>query len=314
MSESKKNVLVLGAFGFIGSHLCRALLRAGYQVKAFGKQNSNKHLIFDISDELKVVEGDVGSCSDVLAAMDNVDVVFHAIHTTVPGSSMRDPVFDVKSNVELPLNWISRLNETSVKKIIYISSGGTVYGIPQSEGITEQHATNPICSYGITKLMNEKYLSMYSSMYGLQCIIVRPSNIYGPGQRLDKGQGVIGVLLSRTLHGEPLEVWGTGEALRDYLFIDDAIEGLVRLVDYSGKQEVFNLSSGIGYSVSDIIATLEELLGSPMTVQYKPSNRYDVPVNVLDSTHFQQSTGWEPRVSLDKGIERLVLSYTEESL
>src|SRR5262249_18386186 len=150
----------------------------------------------------------------------------------VPGSSMKDSAYDIASNVVASARWLSRLSETNIKRLIYFSSGGTVYGVPQTDPIDENHPTDPISSYGITKLAIEKYVSMYCGMFGVSYTIVRPSNVYGEGQRLNIGQGVIGVMADRTLRGEALEVWGTGENLRDYLHVDDLVHATMLLLDY----------------------------------------------------------------------------------
>lgn len=310
MNNGVSRVLVLGGFGFIGSHLCRGLLSSGYQVRALGRKNSKRVLLNDILDDIEIFEGDIGSADEMLHAMRDIDIVVHAVHTTVPQSSMRNPAYDICSNVALPITWISCLNETSVKKIIYISSGGTVYGIPQLDMISEDHPTNPICSYGVTKLMNEKYLSMYAGFFGIKCIIVRPSNIYGFGQRLDKEQGVIGTLLNRALLQKTLEIWGDGSSLRDYLYIDDAISGLLKLLQCNDVEGVFNMSSGVGHSVLEIVSLLQSYLGQELDIKHVPWHKHDTPVNILNSSKLMDTVDWLPKISLYSGIGLLVEALT----
>jgi UDP-glucose 4-epimerase len=255
---------------------------------------------------MEVVEGDIVRPGEVLSALQEADTVFHLVHTTVPGSSMAAPSYDVESNVAASVRWLSRLGETGVRRIIFVSSGGTVYGLPQKNIMDENHPTDPICSYGISKLAIEKYLAMYATMAGVDYLILRPSNVYGEGQHQHHGQGVIGVLIDRALHGQPLEVWGTGEHVRDYLYITDLIEALSRLRTYAGPRRVFNVSSGKGYSILDIIEILGRQLGQLPEVKHISPRGYDVPVNVLDSSLLRSEMGWKPRVMLEEGIARLV--------
>lgn len=304
VEPNRQRVVVLGGLGFMGSHLCRALLADGHAVRVFDRVDASRGLVGDIERELEVVGGDVSCAQDVVGASADADVLIHLVHTTVPGSSMEDPAYDLTSNVVTSVNWLRRLSETSVRRLIFVSSGGTVYGVPRTVPIDEAHPTDPISSYGITKLAIEKYVSAYASMLGLDYFIIRPSNVYGPGQRLHTGQGVIGVMADRALRGEPLELWGDGESLRDYLYVEDMTASVVSLLGYVGEERVFNASSGVGHSVLDIIKTLREQLGSLPEVVRKPFRGFDVPVNVLDSTRLHRATGWRPSVTLGEGVAR----------
>ena len=304
--SASRRIVVFGGYGFIGSHICRALVDAGRVVRIFDKTYAQRQLIEDIEARIETIEGDIARPDDALAALEGVDTVIHLIHTTVPGSSMLDPAYDVESNVVASVRWLSRLAQTQVRKSIFVSSGGTVYGLPQSDLINENHPTDPISSYGITKLAIEKYVAMYCTMNSVQHLILRPSNVYGEGQRLHIGQGVIGVLADNMLRSEQVEVWGTGESLRDYLYIEDFVSAVMGLLDYDGPYRVFNVASGTRNSVLDILAILEREVGRRPEIVYKPSRGFDVPVNVLDSSLLRAETGWEPRVGLEEGVARVV--------
>lgn len=298
--------VVLGGCGFIGSHLCRALVREGRRVRVFDKLYAGRKLIRDLGGEVELVEGDIARAGDVLAALEGAETVFHLVHTTVPGSSMADPSYDVESNVAASARWLSRLGETGVRRLVFFSSGGTVYGVPRAVPIDESHPTDPISSYGITKLAVEKYVAMYAALAGVGHVILRPSNVYGEGQHLQIGQGVVGVLADRALRGQELEVWGTGESLRDYVYVSDLVSAALAVADYEGERRVFNVSSGEGRSVRDIIEILRRHLGALPEVRHAPARGFDVPANVLDSSLLRAETGWAPRVSLEEGIGRVV--------
>ena len=299
-------ISILGGLGFIGSHICRELVRRGHSVRIFDKLYASQELIDDFRTAVEIVEGDISRPEDVLGAIAEANIVINLIHTTVPGSSMDNPAYDVTSNVAAAANWLQHLGGTKVRKIFYISSGGTVYGVPEVVRITEDHPTNPVNSYGITKLAIEKYTAMYANRWGVDYCLLRPSNIYGPGQRLQIGQGLIGVLANRALRGERLEIWGTGEDLRDYLFIDDLVDGVMKLLSYDGPYRVFNISSGNGHSVLDIVSILRGQMDSLPEVVHLPDRGFDVPVNVLDSSRIARETGWQPLVDLESGVMRTI--------
>jgi UDP-glucose 4-epimerase len=303
-ASRKERIAVLGGLGFMGSHLCRALVQNDYQVIVFDRASASRSLISDVETKLEIIEGDISRADDVLGAIANADVVINLVHTTVPGSSMKDPAYDVSSNVVSSVNWLSRLPETKVRRLLYVSSGGTVYGRPLTNPIDETHPTNPISSYGITKLTIEKYVALYASLHDIDYRILRPSNVYGVDQQLRYGQGVIGVMAERALRGETLEIWGTGESQRDYLYVDDLVTALLMILNYTGEHRIFNVSGGEGHSVLDIVNILREQLGFTPQIQHSSARKFDVPHNVLDSGLLREETGWQPAVDLKTGVAR----------
>ncbi len=308
----KTKILVMGGLGFMGSHLTRALLREGYRVRIFDKLYGSRNLLADIIGDIEVEEGDVERPEDVLHSLKDIDVVIDFIHTTVPGASMNDPSYDVQTNVVAHAHWLSLLNKTRLRRIIYVSSGGTVYGIPKGNPIGEDHPTDPISSYGITKLAIEKYVAMYATIHGIAYRIVRPANVYGEGQHLHIGQGVVGVFLDRCLKGEPIEIWGDGTVSRDYIYVADLVQGILKLIDHRGDGRVFNVSSGVGHSLNDIIAIIRDALKIPVQVTYATARKFDVPLNVLDNSRLRSETGWRPETDIVDGM-RLVCNYLQRS-
>ena len=299
-------VVVLGGAGFIGSHLCRELVARGYKVRILSRIGSSHHLVSDIGDKVEIVEGDILSPYDVLDAIGDAETLLHLVHTTVPGSSMIEPEYDITNNVVGSVRWLTQLSKTNIRRLFYFSSGGTVYGVPVKIPIDESHPTNPICSYGVTKLAIEKYMALYSSQLDIDCYILRPSNVYGPGQQLHKGQGVIGVLADRVLREEPIDVFGTGMSQRDYLYIEDLVSAVMALLDYQGQQRVFNISCERGHSVNDIIQILQQQLGHIRRITPRPERGFDVPINVLSSLRLRTETEWESAIKLEDGIARTI--------
>jgi UDP-glucose 4-epimerase len=219
---------------------------------------------------------------------------------------MEDPVFELQSNVASTAAWLSRLGETRLRRIIYVSSGGTVYGPPRLLPVSEDHPLNPISVYGIAKLACEKLIAMYSELAGIDYRIARPSNAYGEGQPVDRNQGILGVLLDRIKRGKAIEIWGYGEGMRDYIHVDDVVESLLALLTHSGPSRVFNVSTGVGHSVLNVIQAFRSRAQDLPEVVHLPARGFDVPDNILDNSRLKQETGWWPKVSLDAGIDRLL--------
>ena len=296
--------LVLGGAGFIGSHLAEALLQAGHRVRIFDRPHLDRLPTFLQRREFEVFTGDFLNPYVLSAALEGNEIVFHLVSTTLPKTSNDNPVYDVESNVVGTLRLLELCRSQGVRKVVFASSGGTVYGVPRTVPIDESHPTDPICSYGIHKLMIEKYLQLNHRVHGLDYCVVRPPNLYGPRQRLDIAQGAVAVFLDRALHGKPIQVWGDGSVMRDYLYVEDAAEALVKAAAFEGEPKVFNIGSGVGTTLKQLIKEIEALLGRPVPVEYSAARTLDVPANVLDASLARRLLGWTPRTSLAEGLRR----------
>jgi UDP-glucose 4-epimerase len=304
--------LVIGGGGFIGSHLVTALLAQGTAVRVLERPYRERSRVLPVHPALQWQEGDFGNTQDLIRALDGVGVVYHLVSTTQPQSSNDDPAFDVSSNLLATLNLLELLRAMKSTKLVFVSSGGTVYGRPQQTPIPETHPTEPTCSYGIVKLAIEKYLALYQLLHGLDYRVLRVANPYGPGQEANRAQGVVGTFLSRVLHDQPIEVWGDGSVVRDYLYIGDTVAAMLRAAEYAGAERIFNIGSGEGHSVREIIAAVEQATGKKAKASYTAARKFDVPVSVLDISRAQNELGWRPAVNLDEGL-RLTLAHIQQS-
>jgi UDP-glucose 4-epimerase len=196
---------------------------------------------------------------------------------------------------------LDRCCRAGVKKVIFTSSGGPVYGLPRFIPITEDHPTEPICSYGISKLMIEKYLHMFNYLHGLNYQVLRISNPYGP-YHSSESQGAADVFLSRVQRGEPIEIWGDGSVCRDYVYIDDVIDALyLSLLD--NNEKVLNIGSGSGTTLNSLVSIIRDATGEKFDVIYKEGRNVDIPINVLSIERAAECYGWKPKVDLHRGIE-----------
>lgn len=303
-------IVLLGGNGFIGANLCEVLFAKGHNVRVFDRPRKSHVCSKDVVDQIEWFEGDFLNPLDVRNALQNCDLVFHLVSTTIPKTSNDNLVYDVESNVVATIRMLEEAVKCNIQKVIFISSGGTVYGIPKKLPITESHNTDPICGYGIGKLIIEKYLSYFHYHYGLDYTIFRLSNPYGQYQNPDASQGVITVFLNKALNGEAIEIWGDGSVTRDYIYINDAVDAMVQMLGHQGDERIFNLGSGEGKSINEIINAIQQLVGHHVKRSYVQGRPLDVPVNVLDITRIGRTIGWVPVTSLGDGL-RQTLEYLQ---
>ena len=295
-------VAIFGGGGFIGSAIADRLLKDGHELRIFERPRVEPYRKFFDNERVEWLTGDLMSLHDMSSVIDGVDVVLHLISTTLPKSSNDDPIYDIQSNLVATLQMLNVMVSKHIRKIVFISSGGTVYGDPSYLPIDENHPTEPRVSYGITKLAIEKYLLMFQHLYGIKVNILRVSNPYGERQRVETAQGAVGVFLKKAIQNQPIEIWGDGSITRDYIYVGDVAEAFARAVNYNGLHSVFNISSGVGTSLNELIGMIERVLGREAVRNYQSKRPFDVPISILDNSLGRQELGWEPKVKLNEGI------------
>ena len=246
--------------------------------------------------------------------MENCDIVFHLASATVPQTSNNNPKYDVEKNVLGTLQILDAMKKNRVNRIVFSSSGGTVYGIPKKLPITEDHPTDPICSYGITKLMIEKYLHLYHTLYGIDYRILRISNAYGERQPLTETQGLIANIFGKIIENKDITIWGDGSIVRDYLYISDIVNAFIAGAQYSGNQKIFNIGGGKGFSVNDLLNKIQKIVCKPFEINYVEGRSFDAPINVLDITAAKLHLNWEPLIEIDEGLTKVYKYMLKEKL
>lgn len=297
--------LILGGCGFIGSHLADILVERGFDVRLFDRLNVDTSRVAHLAGKVSIIEGDFTNEADVVAVLKHIDIVYHLISTTLPASSNQNPAYDVESNVVSTLRMLNAAREAKVSKVIFSSSGGTVYGPVEKIPIPEDHPTNPITSYGIQKLTIEKYLALYGHLYGLDWTVLRPSNPYGERQDPQSIQGAVGVFAAAMKEGKPINIWGDGSVVRDYVYVKDLVEAFAWFADKKGPSRIYNIGTGAGVDLNTLIKLLASASALKPQVNYLPARKVDIPANVLDISRARRELGWEPRVSLEDGLKRL---------
>jgi UDP-glucose 4-epimerase len=289
---------VLGAGGFLGTHLCQALAAADVDVRAFGRRMRFPEAM----PRIDWIPGDFADTSSVAAAIEGCAVVFHLVSAATPASANVDTAADLRAHVAPTLDLLDACRAAGVKRIVFLSSGGTIYGIPSQVPIPETAPTDPITAYGVQKLAIEKYLHVYAHLHGLDYRVLRVANAYGPYQTATKNQGAVGAFARAALAGRPIEIWGDGTVVRDYVHAADVARACQQAAIHAGSTKVFNIGTSEGTSLNELVAALERQLGSKLDVRRRPGRALDVPRNVLDVTRAARDLGWQPAVTLDDGL------------
>lgn len=293
--------LVVGGNGFIGSHLVDRLLQRGQSVRIYDRSPNEFR---GVPAGVEYVRGELENLDLLKEAVEGMEVVYHFASSTLPKTSNDDPVHDIRSNLVNTIHLLEVCVAAGVRKVVFPSSGGTVYGATQTAPVDETHPTNPISSYGIVKLAIEKYLKLFDHLHGLDYTVLRISNLYGPYQNPASQQGVISVFLYRVYTGQPITIWGDGSVIRDYLYISDLVDALETVAQVETQNKLFNIGSGRGTSLNDLIDLIAAVIHERPAVEYLSSRLLDVPTSVLDASRARRELGWGPKTDLTEGIAR----------
>lgn len=304
MSASSHAVLVTGGSGFLGEHLVRALLRSGAMVRNLDfKSNSFSH------PGLNHWAGTFTDEALLREAMAGVDVVFHLAATGFAREANLHPHQDCTDNIGGTIRIAERAAEAGVRRLVFASSGGTVYGPAAELPIAETHPTNPITAYGISKLACEKYLRFFDGKSGLQTLSLRIANPYGPGQNLAKAQGALTTFCKHAAEGDPIEIWGDGTVERDFIAVADVTHAFLAAMESESHGIEINIGSGGGTSLNRLLDVIESALGRPVTRHYLPARSFDVSRNHLDITRAARVLGWRPKVGLVDGVSEMLAHF-----
>jgi UDP-glucose 4-epimerase len=294
----EKNILLLGGGGFIGTALAQRLCENNFNVhilsRHFPARQIAPNIIFHKGnlDDREILEQVLPECKTII----------HLASSTTPGSSSRQPELEADKNITPTLRFLDILQGYVNVHIIFVSSGGTLYGNPEVIPVDETHPLNPLSFHGAGKVAIETFLRTFSTSPEKSTTVVRPSNVYGPGQSLLSGFGVIRTMLEHVLRGTVMEIWGDGMSVRDFLYIDDILSALICLIDFPNDNNTYNVGSGIGHSLNQLKEIIESVSGKKLAAVYRPSRKTDVKAIVLDSSRLIKKTKWHPIVSLEQGI------------
>lgn len=295
-------VIIVGGAGFIGSALAQVLLSHDHSVCVLDRPAR----LARMNPSLAAVDKEPFDFPDTAGLhkrLTGADAVAHLACTTDPSRSMQSMVFDAETNIAPSLAIFEAAAKSGIKRIVFSSSGGTVYGQPDTLPVSESSPTRPICAYGVSKLAVENYLTLFAASRGLQGISLRVANPYGPFQFRGTNVGVIARYIAALKAGDALEVWGDGTVVRDFIHVDDVARAMAKALTLADIGSGFyNIGSGVGTSVNEIIGLIFDVTGCKTPVRYKAARPYDVQAIYLDSRRFRAAADWTAKISLRTGI------------
>ena len=304
MENNQRIALVTGGAGFIGSHLVDALIARGHGVAVIDDMSSGKSGYLNPAAEFYAVDirdDDVGNVMKTVGP----DVVFHVAAQISVSVSARAPKFDAETNILGSLNVLDAMSAAGASKMVFVSTGGAMYGEPETLPAPETAEARPAAPYGASKLAVENYLPVYKGLRGIDYSIIRPANVYGPRQDPHGEAGVVAIFTRAMLAGEAIRIFGDGTDERDYVFVEDVVDALIRASDGPGTGP-YNIGSGRGTSVNDIAAKLAGLTGYGDEPQHLPQRPGDLRRISLDASLAKKELGWSPTTSLNEGLRQTV--------
>jgi UDP-glucose 4-epimerase len=307
--ERVMKILVTGGAGFIASHVTDRLIKDGHQVVIVDDLSTG--FMRNVNPEAKFVKMDIRDEKlDNLFETEKFDMVDHHAAQMDVRKSVKMPRFDADVNIGGSINILENCVKHKVKKIVYISTGGAVYGEPEMLPVNEECHVNPICQYGISKHTVEHYLYLYRMNYGLNYVVLRYPNVYGPRQYPHGEAGVTAIFTEKMLKGEQPLIFGNGEQLRDYTFISDIVEAnILALNTNSADGEILNIGTGVGASVNEIFHILYKIIGFDKPAIFEEARLGEIFQIYLDASKAKKMLGWEPKVEFKEGLEKLVAYF-----
>ncbi|MHB1846427.1 MAG: NAD-dependent epimerase/dehydratase family protein, partial [Deltaproteobacteria bacterium] len=287
-----EHVLVLGGTGFVGAAVARAFLASGCTVSIAARRPASHFADLPANGSMYLF--DVADRPALESALADVEHVVYSLGTPFAGAADRDPIANVAGTLPPLLILLEVLRDRPGVALTFLSSGGTVYGNPLVNPVSEDAPCQPITGYGIMKLAAEKYVSMYADLHSVRSRILRVSNAYGPTQPSGRAQGLIAELLRAAREGGAVAVFGDGGAVRDFVFVDDVASAVVNLSGLRGGPLVLNVGSGRGHSVSEVISLFESVTGVMIRREYRPVRSFDVDKIVLDVSGLRNLMTWQP--------------------
>ena len=291
-------ILIIGGTGFIGGSLAKRMVSSGRQVHVLGRH----------ADQAKdtgaiLHRGSLDDTNLLRKILPVCGTVIHAASTTTPGTSAHQPSLEAMQNILPTLRFLEVLREFENREVLFFSSGGTFYGNPGSTPVSEQQVFSPQSYYGAGKVAIEAFLHAYQGQGGGAVTILRPSNVYGAGQAFRPGFGIIRTMLEHAIHGTTLDIWGDGEVVRDFIYVDDLVSACALLLQDGLPAGSFNLGYGQGYSINQVLYAIETTCDCTIKINYLPARQVDVKAIVLNTQRLQTKLSWSPSISLEQGVK-----------
>lgn len=297
-------IIVTGGAGFIGSHIVDALLAEKHEVMIIDNLSTGR--MENINAAAKFVEADITDFDkmDQLFVSEKPEVVYHLAAQIDVRKSVSEPITDAKTNILASLNLIRLSHSGQVKKFIFSSTGGAIYGDTDNRPTPEENPEWPLSPYGIAKLTVDKYLYYFREAFGLQFISLRYGNVYGPRQNPHGEAGVVAIFMNKMLKGEQPVINGDGKQVRDYVFVSDVVSANMTALDNFSKSGIFNVGTGIETSVTDLFKEINGNFDHKFKEEHGPAKPGEQMTSCLDYGHIHSDLGWTPKIEFREGIRK----------
>lgn len=295
-------ILLIGGTGFVGRALVARLCRKYQEVYVVARHHHDWGGVNVQSFVASLDDADL-----LKTILPRCRIVFHLASETTPDVSALQPSFEVASNLLPSLRFLECLQNYPHILLVYVSSGGAVYGDSSQSPVSENVDLSPLSYYGAGKAALEKFIVAFCKQTRGRAMILRPSNFYGPGQLYREGFGVVPAIFHHIVTNKPMPIWGTGESVRDYLYIDDFVDFCVQLLDFfptGGRSEIYNIGSGQGTTLDELCLLAEKISGKRIIREYQPARKVDVKNIVLDCSRLQRDCQWNTRTDLQTGLTK----------
>jgi UDP-glucose 4-epimerase len=292
-------ILALGGSGFIGGNFVKRFSQKE-KIRVLRRSKSYE----PIGNNIEFVEEDF-KYVDFNSLLQGVDTVFHFISSTVPLDGTERILDDIDENIVPTIKLLDAMKKKNIKKIFYVSSGGTIYGECDKPAI-EDSKLSPECAYAVQKEIIENYMYLYEKYNDIQRYILRIANPYGFKTNQNKNQGIIPIFTQKVLKGETIEIWGTGENRRDYIYIDEVIDAIEAVYQYNGQHRIFNIGTGKSYSILEILRLIEKEIRIPVKIKYKGERKCDILNSQLDTSLIYRECGWKSKLTIEQGIKEYI--------
>jgi len=297
-------VLVTGGAGFIGSHLVDRLILEGHEAVVVDNLVTGKRR--NINRAARFYKMDVQSWRlERIFRNERPNVVMHLAAQMDVRKSVEDPMFDAQVNVLGTLNVLQQAVKHGVRKVIFSSSGGAIYGEQETYPAPESHVLKPLSPYGLSKLCGEQYLSYFQRVSGLQAVSLRYANVYGPRQDPEGEAGVVAIFIQKMLNNEQAVINGNGRQTRDFVFVEDVVEANLAMMGQE-TQGTYNVGTGVETSINDLFRILVQHTGSTCKEMHGPAKKGEQARSVIDCTKLRQEVSWEPKADLSEGLKKTV--------
>ncbi len=302
-------ILVTGGAGFIGSNVVDGFIRQGHQVTVV--DNLSNGLEANVNKKAQFIKADIRSViMDTVFEKMQPDVLCHHAAQIDLRKSITDPIFDADVNIMGSLNLLHACVKHRVKKVIFASTGGAIYGEQDYFPTDENHPVHPLSPYGVAKLTLEKYLYFYHKNNGIDYVVLRYSNVYGPRQNPRGEAGVVALFTEKLLTDQESIINGDGTQTRDFIFVEDVVRANLLALDYS-QTEIFNIGTGIETKINQIFDMLKKKTGSKKEAVHGPAVPGELKRCALSYTRVEKLLGWKPKYQLEEGITRTVDYYQQ---